>query len=407
MAKTIAFPKTPKKPAPGTEPVPVIAIGSGLTLNGVIRTLGRAGLPVYCVCPGDDFVLHSKWYQPPLSGGCDLKPNGLEKFLRGLGFEQAVLIPCSDDWVRATITLPSDLAQRFLTSMATTEVVQCMLDKWRFNDLLVRAGIPHPETILLQSYEDVQNLPDSYFGDRIFKPESSLEFAMKHGVKGYLVHGRAEALAIAATIDYPIMLQEYIPGPPTESYFVDGFVDRHGRVCARFARQRIRMYPPFLGNSSLTVSISAQQVRDGLVGLERLLAHVNYRGIFSAEFKHDCRDGLFKLLEINARPWWYIEFAARCGVDVCGMAYADALGHSVEPVEHYQTGRSCTFLPYDIHACRALNRDNGFRVWQWIESWAGADDALFSRDDIGPGVAFMRHTGQIALRRASHWSKAA
>jgi len=47
--------------------------------------------------------------------------------------------------------------------------------------------------------------------------------------------------------------------------------------------------------------------------------------VFSAEFKFDERDGLFKILEVNARPWWYVDFAARCGVDVCRMAYRDAL----------------------------------------------------------------------------------
>ena len=34
----------------------------------------------------------------------------------------------------------------------------------------------------------------------------------------------------------------------------------------------------------------------------------------------------FKILEINARPWWYVELASRCGVDVCTMSYRDAFG---------------------------------------------------------------------------------
>jgi D-aspartate ligase len=388
--------------------VPVVAMGSGLTLNGVLRILGRARLPVYCVCPSDDFVLYSRWYrEPPLPGVSGLKPFELERFLRSLSWEEAVLMPCSDDWVRASTSLPPALARRFPASMPARDVVLSMLDKWKFAQLLLRTGTPHPQTLLLQSHEDLQNLPESYFGNQIFKPESSVEFAAKHGVKGYLVHSRTQALEIAPKLDYPIMLQEYIPGPPTESYFVDGFVDRHGRVCARFARQRIRMHPRDLGNSSLTISISLEQIRDAVASLDQLLARVNYRGIFSAEFKHDSRDGLFKLLEVNARPWWYIEFAARCGVDVCSMAYADALGAFVPAVEHYQIGRSCTFLPYDIYAYRALHGENGLHFWSWIHSWSGGDDALFSWDDIGPGVAFTRDVGRIALRRAALWTKAA
>jgi len=383
-------------------------MGSGLTLNGVLRILGRARLPIYCICPSDDFVLHSRWYrEPPLARVSDLKPFELEKFLRCLSWEQAVLMPCSDDWVRATASLPPALARRFPASMPNREVVLSMLDKWKFAQLLTRTGTPHPQTLLLRSQADLRDLPQSYFENQIFKPESSVEFAAKHGVKGYLVHSRNQALEIASKLDFPIMLQEYIPGPPTESYFVDGFVDRHGQVCARFARQRIRMYPPYLGNSSLTISIPLEQIRDAAASLDLLLAQVNYRGIFSAEFKHDSRDGLFKLLEVNARPWWYIEFAAHCGVDVCSMAYADALRESVTSVEHYQIGRSCTFLPYDIHACRALHRENGLHFWSWIHSWTGGEDALFSWHDLGPSTAFTRDAGRIALRRALHWTKVA
>ncbi|MBV8050204.1 MAG: hypothetical protein JOZ80_03395 [Acidobacteriaceae bacterium] len=316
-------------------------------------------------------------------------------------------MPCSDDWLRATINLPPTLARRYYTSIPAPEVVESMLDKWKFAQLLRRTGTPHPETILLQSPDDVHKLPEHYFGNRIFKPESSIEFAAKHGVKGYLVHSRVEAFAVANNIDYPIMLQEYIPGPPTDSYFIDGFVDRTARVCARFARRRIRMYPPDLGNSCLTVSIPVAQVHDAIVNLDRLLEQAHYRGIFSAEFKNDSRDGLFKLLEVNARPWWYIEFAARCGVNVCSMAYADALGCLVEGVEAYTVGRSCTFLPYDIHAYRELRGKNDLHLLAWIHSWARADDALFSLRDVGPGLSYTRGVGRIALRRARQWHKAA
>ncbi len=89
------------------------------------------------------------------------------------------------------------------------------------------------------------------------------------------------------------------------------------------------MFPLDFGNSTCMVSVAADEVAPAVASVERLLAHVGYRGIFSAEFKYDERDGLFKILEVNARPWWYVEFTARCGVDVCTLAYRDALGEAV------------------------------------------------------------------------------
>ena len=114
-----------------------------------------------------------------------------------------------------------------------------------------------------------------------------------------------------------VVLQEYIPGSFTEHYFVDGYVDRAGQIKALFARRRLRIYPPDFGNSTAMVSVALARSAQAVDSVRRVLGAVGYHGIFSAEFKRDPRDGQFKLLEVNTRPWWFIDFAVRCGVDVC------------------------------------------------------------------------------------------
>ena len=146
----------------------------------------------------------------------------------------------------------------------------------------------------------------------------------------------ATALALdAQRRGLDVMLQEYIPGPPTCHYMVEGFVDRIGRPIARFVRQRLRMYPPDFGDSTYMVSVPLDRVRGAIESLDRLFAHLSYRGVFEAEFKYDDRDGQFKLLEVNARPWYFIGFAAECGVDlfVRGVrARGPGCGNAWEPV---------------------------------------------------------------------------
>ena len=121
--------------------------------------------------------------------------------------------------------------------------------------------------------------------------------------------------------------------------------------------------------------------------LDRLLYLTSYRGIFSAEFKFDARDQLFKILEINARPWWYVEFAARCGVDVCGMAYQDAIRQPFSSSSDYKVGRRCVFLIQDYRGRRASPPQGRSGFWSWIRSWLGAHDALFSWDDPRPALS--------------------
>jgi predicted ATP-grasp superfamily ATP-dependent carboligase len=180
---------------------------------------------------------------------------------------------------------------------------------------------------------------------------------------------------------------------------VEGFVDRTGRVCGRFVRQRLRMFPPDFGDSTYMVSVPLDRVRPAVESLDRLLAHLSYRGVFEAEFKYDGRDGQFKLLEVNARPWYFIGFAADCGVDFCAMAYRDALGLPVEPVHTYELGRHCV-VGSDRFACWALFRQGRLSAWAWLRSWIGARQMLFAWDDPLPAFArILRYLWIAGTRR--------
>lgn len=368
---------------------PVIAFGCGVTLAAVLGLLHRAGIPAYAVCTCRDFSLHSRWYRPLPGVFPGLIPNDLPQLLESLPVESAVLLPCSDDWVAATAALPEDLARRFPSSVAPLSVVKTMVDKWGFAQLLQRERIPRPRTLLLASHEQVDSLADEDFEGAILKPLCSAKFAESYGVKGFLVNNRGEARRALERVELPIMLQEFIPGPPDAGYFVEGFIDRKGRMCALFARRRLRMYPPRLGNSTFMVSVPLEEVAGAVAPLQYLLEAIAYRGVFSAEFKYDERDGFFKLLEINARPWWFVDAAARAGMDVCSMAYRDALNLPVEPITGYVSGQYLGFLPNDFRAWREQRCFGGPNFWSWLRSWRNARSTPFYWNDPVPALAFV------------------
>jgi len=198
--------------------------------------------------------------------------------------------------------------------------------------------------------------------------------------------GAHDRLAECIDAGFEMMLQEYIPGPPSNHYFIDGFVDRFGVVRALFARQRLRMSPPDFGNSTLMVSVPLSDTDNASAALRTLFADIDYRGIFSAEFKRDPRDGVFNLIEVNARPWWYVEFAARCGVNVCKLAIGDALGEPVETISEYEVGRRCVFPYYDLQAVRAEFSAGRLGLMGWARSWLGAYQPVFRWSDPLPAV---------------------
>lgn len=359
----------------------MIALGGGVTLAGVLNLVRGSGIPVYSLCPDSDFVRYSRWYHALPLRLANPRPADLETILGSLDLPEAVLLPCSDDWLRAVANLPAELSTRFPSSIPGC-LVDALVDKWRFAQLLERLDIPRPRTYLLSSRDQFDGLPE--FDGAILKPLSSVDFAARHGVKGYLVANRKEALERLSTVELPILIQEFIPGPPNAGYFLDGFRDRTGQISAMFARRRLRMHPEKLGNSTLTASVPLAEVEGAVLCLKYLLEEVRYRGIFSVEFKCDQRDGMLKLIEINARPWWYVEFAHRCGVDVCTMAYRDALGLAVAPVLDYEIGRRCVFPVKDLRAWMEEHRRGEAGVWSLLETWLRSDATPFHWNDPSP-----------------------
>ena len=146
------------------------------------------------------------------------------------------------------------------------------------------------------------------------------------------------------------------------------------------------MSPPDFGNSTLMVSVPVSDTGDAVATLRTLLADLDYRGIFSAEFKRDQRNGVFNLIEVNARPWWYVEFAARCGVNVCAMAVRDALGEPVETITKYDVGRRCVFPYYDLAAVRTEMSAGRVGVFAWAGSWLGPYQPVFRWSDPLPAA---------------------
>jgi predicted ATP-grasp superfamily ATP-dependent carboligase len=300
-----------------------------------------------------------------------------------------VLIPCADPWVQAVVRSPDASTERFPASLPPPETVATLVDKGRLALFLEEHSIPHPKTSLVRQPEDLGGLLNAVGAGAFVKPRDSYAFQQRFGVKAFRANDAGEAAirareATEAGLD--LLIQEYIPGPPTRHCFIDGFVDREGTVRGLFARRRLRMWPPDFGNSSAMVSIDLQNVAQPVDDVRRLLAASRYRGVFSAEFKQDLRDDQFKLLEVNVRPWLYVEFAERAGVNVCEMAYRDALGLPVTSVSSYRVGLLCVYPYYDRLACHDLVRRGQLSRIEWLRSWMGAHQPIFSVSDPLPAA---------------------
>ncbi len=383
-------------------PVPVIVVGSGITALGVVRILGRRSIPAFVASAAPAVERHSRWYRP-VPGPFD--PERLAESLDRVPIERAVLIGCSDMAARAVAEVPSGLRGRFPASVPSPGVLGSLVDKAGLAALLTEHGVPHPLTAVVKGSSELPPWAE-HVGLAFVKPCDSQRFFARFGQKAFMPERPGELSSLverAVGEGFDVVIQEYVPGPASNHYFIDGFMDRRGAVAAIFTRRRLRMYPPRFGNSSAVVSVQRAEARPAEEHLVRLLTGVGYRGIFSAEFKQDARDGIFRLLEINARPWWYVEFAARSGVDVVSMAYADALEWPVGSVDRYSVGRRLVFPYYDLAASLEAGASAG-RAARTIGSWIGADHVVFARDDPMPLVRELRGLSRgFVTRRVERW----
>jgi D-aspartate ligase len=365
----------------------VLVLGSGVTVLGVLRTLSEVSDLV--TLPDIDRVTRrSRWYRPGPRALSGIKPDALAKCLESLPVP-TVLMPCSDLWARTVAALPAEVRIRYPASVAPVEALELLVDKARFGAALDRLELPHPATRLMKSEQDLDVVSETELQNSFLKPVHSQQFFARFGVKAFRVADKSDAqdrLRDCIGAGFQMMLQEYIPGPPTNHYFIDGFVDRDGVVRALFARRRLRMSPPDFGNSTLMISVPVRDTGDAAATLRTLFADIGYRGIFSAEFKRDRGNGAFNLIEVNARPWWYVEFAARCGVNVCKLAIRDALGDPVESILEYAVGRRCVFPYYDLQAVRTEMSAGRLGLLEWARSWLGPYQPIFRWSDPLPAV---------------------
>lgn len=378
---------------------PVLIMGQGLTLLGTVRCFGRAQVPAYVLTGPDQLAGPSRWFRPwpgPAvdSGGYDALGAALAK----IDLAQAVLVPCSDRWAAAVGKLGAELEARFPSVVSPAAAIETLVDKGRFAAALTAVGIPHPRTYELMGPEDLAAVPDEVLAGGFLKPRDSVAFFGAFGRKALDFQGRNEAEAAldrTRTAGLAMLLQEYIPGPADRHYFLDGVAARGGGFSVLFARRRLRIYPPRFGNSTAMISVPLAEVRDAVTSLEALAPHVGLRGIFSAEFKLDPRDGRFKLIEVNPRPWWYVEFAATCGADVCVPAYRDALGLPAAPAPSYRVGVRLAYPYHDWPAWRASTSS----LAGLLRFWCGATQPEWRRDDPRPGIVSLATLARGWVRR--------
>ena len=371
--------------------VGAVVLGGDYQGLGIVRSLGRRGVPVYVVDDERSIARFSRYTAravtvPNLADGqrtADL----LLALGRDLGLEGWVLFATRDETVEVLARERARLSELFRVPAPPWETFRWAWDKRNTYGLAQRLGLPVPRTWYPASVEELDWIEVE--PPLIIKPAIKRRFFTATKAKAWRVDTREELRErfVAATQlahGEPIMVQDLIPGFG-ERQFAFCTLFKAGRAAATMVVRRARQHPSDFGRASTFVETVEIPELEALG--ERFLRAIDYYGLAELEFKFDARDGCYKLLDFNARTWGYHSLGVRAGVDFSYLLFADQTGVEC-PLLRAEAGiswmRFLTDAPtalLDIVAGR-LDARGYFRSLRGHHV-----DAVFSRDDPKPGIA--------------------
>jgi predicted ATP-grasp superfamily ATP-dependent carboligase len=288
---------------------------------GAIRSLGRAGLPVFAVDHRPGALGFRSRYGTEV-----LTPSPLED---EYGFVQevvrlgpGVVFPTHDEGLRALA--------RHRDELGALCPFPRELERIQRKRVQLEAARDAPETRFPASAgEAVADARELGF-PVLVKPSEPVGFRQRHGRQAIRCETPREVEEAYALADaFEPMVQELIPGGDDTLYTLGSYLDETLEPLGLFCGRKLRQTPPGIGTARVAESVWVQEVVDA--GLE-LLRRLGCNGLSQVEFKLDARDGRFKLMEVNPRLWQWHSLARACGVDLPLIAYRDLTGERVEPV---------------------------------------------------------------------------
>jgi predicted ATP-grasp superfamily ATP-dependent carboligase len=304
-----------------------------------------------------------------------------------------VIFPTSDLHVLRVARNAATLAEHFLLFSSNLPTIETLVNKRQFYESLVKMGVLHPKVRFPQCRAEFESAAEEIGYPVLLKPEISPLFFQKFRCKGFVARDKEELLRHLETLEssgLQVMIQEIVPGGADCLYGCAGL--RTETTSLLFCYRRVREFPVGFGSGSFQESILS------FVGQTRLLEyldHINYTGLFEAEFKLDPRDGIFKMIEINARSWWQNTHPSISGLNIVKAAYDYAAGQPIQGRDYYRVGTKWIHLYNDFFAAR----DSGLSLLTWFRSMRGerAFD-IWASDDVRPMLSFLL---DIAVRRLS------
>ncbi|MER5866303.1 ATP-grasp domain-containing protein [Kitasatospora sp. NPDC002040] len=373
---------------------------------GVIRTLGRLGVPVYA-------VVEDRWTPAALSryltGAFVRRTSGTEDpaELVGLLLEIGAAIgrpsvPVATDDEAAVLLAEhaEELSAHFLLPKVPPALPRLLASKAGLFEVCRRYGVPSPAAWVPQGYGELLAVGREHGYPLVLK---NLEAwtrlrapAVRHTT---VVRGETELRAACPPGEVPsVLVQEYLPPELAQDWITHLCCGPDGAEPLVFTGRKLRSWPPGAGVTTRAQSLPNPE----LAAMAReFCRRLGYRGAADLDWRLDLRDGQYKLVDFNPRTGAQFRlFQTVTGVDVVRALHLGLTGRQVP--EGPQLVRSFGVGQLDLPSAAVTCWREG-RLPQDVLPRASTERSWLCRDDPLPAVGeAVRFTGAVAgrLRRA-------
>jgi D-aspartate ligase len=358
---------------------------------GIIRSLGRVGIPVFAVQRNSFIPSGASRY---LSGKVlwRTKAGDRRRFVEGMALiarildRPAILVPADDLSAILIAENANKLPAEFIFARPLPALPRTLANKRCLYELCHRLGIACPETFFPASREELLDL------------SLQLQFpVVAKATEPWLLQGNIKSTAIVSSrenlIRYydnfvrlvpgtTLMIQRMIPASTSEDWFVHGYCDNSSDPSTIFTGIKLRSYPSFAGPTTLGRSVRNDTLREQAISL---LSAIGYRGIMDLDFRLDKRDGRYNLLDFNPRIGAQFRlFEDNAGIDVVRALHLDLTGRGVRSGPQID-GRTFIVEIQDLLASFTYYRSGVLTLKTWLHSLRGiAESAWCATDDLAP-----------------------
>ena len=374
---------------------PCIVLGLETQIGlGVVRELGRAGVPVIGIAQSRHAIgLRSRYLAQRIINEQPRSEAILEQ-IRALGeeFGEIPLLTVSEVNLNWLLNNRQHLG-KVKPILPKAESLSVVLDKGKTLAVAESVGIAVPRTIEPESLEAIERLADTLSFPVVLKwkdPNSIGPLLSANGIsliKAEYALDAGQLIAIGKRYQplgkWPL-IQEYCPGNGLGQFF---FM-HDGEALRRFQHIRIAEWPPEGGFSSVCESLPLTEHAELQDKSVALLRAIGWEGVAMVEYRLDRQTGKAVLMEINGRFWGSFPLAVQCGAGFALLAYlVNGLGRNAALGE-VRTGLRCRMMATEIKRLIRILFEPQKISDPFFEPAPGQELARFLLDFFRSGVGY-------------------